>query len=107
MSDIVLMKYAGNVQDDYRRAIVLEVYPDPKGLVRTVKVAFRKKDKREKPEVYWKKPLTEQVVAVQRLAVLQAAGEPLATGGPEDQLPLDVPARVAHARVTVNRWRCL
>ena len=70
-------------------------------------MAYRKKDKREKAGVYWKKPLTEQVVAVQRLAVLQVAGEPLATGGPEDQLPLDVSVRVAHARVTVSRWRCL
>ena len=87
------MKYEGNMEDDYRIARVIEVYPDHKKLVRTVKVGFRKRDKREKPEVYWKKPLKEQVVAVQRLAVLQAAGEQLPTGGPEDQLPLDVGAR--------------
>ena len=93
VGDVVLMKYEKNMADDYRIARVIEVYPDHKNLVRTVKVGFRKRDKREKPEVYWKKPLKEQVVAVQRLAVLQAAGELLPTGGPEDQLPLDVGVR--------------
>ena len=36
----------------------------------------------------------EQIVPVQRLAILQSAGEPLPTGGIEDQLPVDVSARV-------------
>ena len=102
VDDIVLMKYEGNIQDDYRRARVLEVYPDQKNLVRTVKVGFRKRDRREKTDVYWKKPLSEQIVAVQRLAVLQAAGEPLATGGPDDQLPLDAGVRAALIRVEVD-----
>ena len=93
--DIVLMKYPGNVEDDYRRARVLEVYPDYKNLVRTVKVGYRKRDKREKPKDYWKKRLTEQIVPVQRLAILQSAGEALPTGGVEDQLPLDATTRVA------------
>ena len=95
------MKYEGNMQDDYRRARVLEVFPDQKNLVRTVKVGYRKRDKREKPEDYWKKPLTEQVVAVQRLAVLQAAGEPLPTGGPEDLQPHDVGVRAALIKAQV------
>ena len=86
VDDIVLMKYEGNLQDDYRLARVIEVYPDQKDLVRTAKVVFRKRDKREKPGDYWKKPLKEQVVAVQRLAVLQAAGEKPPPGGPEEQL---------------------
>ena len=85
--DIVMMKYAGNLQDDYRLARVMEVFPDKKGLVRTVRVGFRRRDKREKPEVYWKKPLQQETVAVQRLALLQAAEEPLPTGGVQDQLP--------------------
>ena len=59
------MKYPGNLQDDYRRAKVIEVYPDHKNLVRTVKVGFRKRDKRDKPQEYWKKPLVEQIVPVQ------------------------------------------
>ena len=86
--DIVMMKYAGNLQDDYRLARVLEVFPDRKGLVRTVRVGFRRRDKREKPDTYWKKPLLEETVAVQRLALLQVADEPLPTGGVQDQLPL-------------------
>ena len=102
VDDIVLMKYEGNIQDDYRRDRVLEVFPDQKNLVRTVKVGFRKRDRREKSDVYWKKPLSEQIVAVQRLAVLQAAGEPLATGGPDDQLPLDAGVRAALIRVEVD-----
>ena len=72
-----MMKYPGQISDDYRMARVMEVYPDHKGLVRTVKVGFRRRDKREKPEVYWKKKLSEEMVAVQRLALLQVAGEPL------------------------------
>ena len=96
--DVVMMKYTGQINDDYRLARVLEVFPDKKGLVRTVKVAFRKRDKREKPDVYWKKPLCEEIVAVQRLALLQVAGEGLPTGGPEDHLPADVGVRVALIR---------
>ena len=45
--DIVMMRYSGNIEHDYRLARVLEVYPDSKGLVRTVKVGFRRRDKRE------------------------------------------------------------
>ena len=37
----------------------------------------------------------EQVVAVQRIAVLQATGEKPPTGGPEDQLPLDSEVRAS------------
>ena len=79
-----MMKYTGQIHDDYRLARVLEVFPDKKGLVRTVKVGFRRKDKREKPDVYWKKSLSEEIVAVQRLALLQVVGEPLPTGGVKD-----------------------
>ena len=65
--DVVMMKYSGNMNDDYRLARVLEVFPDSKGLVRTVKVGYRKGDKREGPDVYWKKHLVEEKIAVQRL----------------------------------------
>jgi hypothetical protein len=98
--DIVMMKYSGNIRDDYRLAKVLEVYPDKKGLVRTVKVGFRRRDKREKPDAYWKKPLTEEIVAIQRLALLQVAGQPLPTGTGHDQLPVDVAVRAALINAT-------
>ena len=90
-----MMKYSGNLRDDYRLAKVIEVFPDKKGLVRTVKVGFRRRDKREKPDAYWKKPLVEEIVAIQRLALLQVAGQPLPTGTVQDQLPDDVAVRAA------------
>ena len=101
--DIVMMRYSGNIEHDYRLARVLEVYPDSKGLVRTVKVGFRRRDKREKSDQYWKKPLSEEIVAIQRLALLQAAGEPLPTGGVHDQLPADASVRVALIRAAMSQ----
>ena len=98
-----MMKYPGQISDDYRLARVIEVYPDHKGLVRTVKVGFRRSDKREKPEVYWKKKLSEEMVAVQRLALLQVAGEPLPTGGAEDHLADDARVRVAQIRAALQQ----
>ena len=92
--DVVMMKYEGNMKDDYRLAIVKKTFKDKKGLVRTVKVGFRKRDKREPPNVYWKKTLTEEIVPIQRLALLQSVNEPLPTGGLEDQLPLDAVKRL-------------
>ena len=91
--DIVMMHYSGNLTDDYRIAKVVDVYKDKKGLIRTVKVCFRKRDRREPAGEYWKKPLTSEIVAVQRLSLLQAVGEPLPSGGAEDQLPLDINVR--------------
>ena len=93
--DIVMMMYPGQIKDDYRIARVLEVYPDAKGLVRTVKVAYRRRDKREPKDVYWKKPLVNEVVAVQRLSLLQAAGEKMPTGTEEDNMPFDVGKRIS------------
>ena len=73
--DVVMMGYIGNLKDDYRLAKVKEVYPDDKGLVRSVLVAFRKRDCREKPQSYWKKQVTREVVAIQRLHLLVPSEE--------------------------------
>ena len=73
--DVVMMGYIGNLKDDYRLAKVEEVYPDDKGLVRSVLVAFRKRDHREKPQSFWKKPLTREIVAIQRLHLLVPSEE--------------------------------
>ena len=100
--DIVMMHYSGNLKNDYRLARVLEVFPDARGLVRTVKVGFRRRDKREKTDVYWKRPLVEEVVAIQRLSLLQAIGEPLPTGTDQDQLPADASVRVALIRAELG-----
>ena len=75
IGDVAMMVYKGNLVDDYRLVRVVQVFPDERGLIRTVKVAYRRKDRREKPEVYKSKPLAEEEVGVQRLALLQAAGE--------------------------------
>ena len=64
-------------------------------LVRTVRVAYRRRDKRELPEVYWKKRLVEEDVAIQRLAMLQSAEEDVPVGGLRDEYPVDVVQRVA------------
>ena len=68
-----MMLYSGNLRNDYRLAKVIETYPDVKKLVRTVKVAYRKKDSREKPSEYRSKPLVEEEVSVQRLSLLVPA----------------------------------
>ena len=47
------MEYKGNIKDDYRLAVITEVFPDPKGLVRTVTVRYRQKVKREPPDKIW------------------------------------------------------
>ena len=75
VGDIVFMYYPSSVQDDYRLAKITETFPDEKGLVRTVRVCYRKRDKREKVLPYKAKPLTEELVAVQRLSVLLPVSE--------------------------------
>ena len=67
-----------------------------------MKVAFRRRDKREPRDKYWKKPLSEEWVAIQRLSVLQAANDPVPTGGIKDQLPVDLKARVAIIKDHLN-----
>ena len=56
-------------------ARVVEVHPDPGGLIRTVTVAYRVKNKREPKEVFRVRPLVRERVAVQRLQLLHAAAE--------------------------------
>ena len=45
------MWYSGNMKDHYRLAMVVEVFPDQKGLVRTVRVKYRKENSREPKDV--------------------------------------------------------
>ena len=71
------------------------MYPDQKGLIRTVWVAYRKRDSREPTDIYWKKRLTEEDVGIQRLCILQAAGGGFPTGGIADDHPVDVDQRLA------------
>ena len=96
-----MMQYAGNMKDDYRLARVKEIFKDEKGLVRKVRVAFRKRDKREPRDVYWKKALSEEIVPVQRLSMLQAASEPVPTGTVADQLPRDAGKRLLKVKASL------
>ena len=68
--DVVMMLYPGNLKNDYRLARVLKTHPDRSGLVRTVIVGYRRKNSREKTDVYKSKPLVEEQVSVQRLSLL-------------------------------------
>jgi len=75
VGDIVLVQYASRIQrSDYRLARVAEVHPDPHGTVRTVTVAMRPRDAREKvtaePPHLQPKPETLLRLGVQRVVVI-------------------------------------
>ena len=70
VGDVVFMYYPSSIKDDYRLARIVETFPDGKGLVRSVRVCYRKRSKNEKKSEYKSKPLTEEIVAVQRLSLL-------------------------------------
>ena len=73
--DIVFVYYPSSIQGDYRLAKIIDIFPDEKGLVRTVRIAYRKRDKREKALSYKSKPLENEIVSVQRLSVLLPVSE--------------------------------
>ena len=100
--NLVMMKYDGNLRDDYRLARVVETFPDSKGLVRNVRVIYRKRDRREPAEAYWRKALSEKIVPIHRLALLQASNEPMPTGDLLDEMPLNVKSRVACVKATLT-----
>ena len=66
-----LAKYEHKVgKADYRLCKVVEVEKDAKGLVRTVMVAMRPRDAREKSLPYKSKKLKNLKLAVQRLVLI-------------------------------------
>ena len=73
--DVVLIEYASPLRDEYRIGRVMKTHPDKSGLVRSVTVAYRKRDIRESIEDYKSKPLVEEIMAVQRLSLLVSANE--------------------------------
>ena len=73
--DIVLVLYEKKVgKGEYRLGRVLKVHPDSHGIVRTVTVGMRGKDK-GKTLTYIPKPLDEYTLGVQRIAVILPAEE--------------------------------
>ena len=71
-ADVVHMWYEGSMKDEYRLARVVEVFPDSKGLVRTVRVRYRKYIKNE-PRDICKPSCVEEKVAVQRLQLIHTS----------------------------------
>ena len=67
-----MLTYPGNVKDDYILARISQVHPDSKGLVRRVSVKFRKKNVKE-PRDICKSRMVEEIVAVQKLVLLEPA----------------------------------
>ena len=84
IGDIVMVNHSNNFTDDYRIAKITKVFPDKKGLVRTVEISFRRKNKKESVSVYRAKPLVTEQVHVQKLSLLQSAGEPVWDGDNSD-----------------------
>ena len=75
VGDVVMIEHSNVVKDDYRIGKIVQVHPDSSKLVRTVTVAYRKRDMREDPLVYKSKPLIEEKMAVQRLCLLVPVDE--------------------------------
>lgn len=80
IGDIVMVNYSNNFTDDYRIAKVTNVFPDSKGLVRTLEISYRRRNKREPAASYKVKPLVTEEVHVQRLSLLHSGGEPIFDG---------------------------
>ena len=75
VGDVVMVEYPNPMKDDYRVGKIVAVHPDSSKLVRTVTVAYRRRDTREDPNTYRSKPLTEEKMAVQRLSLLVPSEE--------------------------------
>ena len=76
VGDICAMISKDKHRTEFRLVKVLEVFPDLDNLVRTVRIGYRRRDAREKGQNYKAKALTEELVAVQRLAILVPANSP-------------------------------
>ena len=76
VGDIVLVHYPGLKKVDYRLAKVSKVMPDDKGIVRTMEVLMRPRDKRtDGSRRYIHKDLEPMTVPVQRTALLMPSSE--------------------------------
>ena len=73
--DIVLLIYLKFKVNDYQVARVVRSHKDAKGLVHSVDITFRPRDRREPLLSYKSKALSEMKVGIQRLVVIQTAEE--------------------------------
>ena len=99
VGDVVLVHYPSRIsKGDYRLARIVAVHPDHHGVTRTVTVAMRPRDVREKvssePPYLAPKPPVELQLGIQRIAVVlpveeQEDGLGTATQGPTDKSDSD------------------
>ena len=74
MGDIVMLTYKGNFKDDYILAKVIETFPDKTGLVRKVRIKYRKKNIKE-DATKCKSTMLEEIIAVQRLVLIEPVSD--------------------------------
>ena len=75
VGDVCLLYYPGALTGKYKLVRVVEVHPDPSGLVRTVTIKYKKRMKREKEHQISKKSMVHERVGVQRLILIQPMSE--------------------------------
>ena len=73
VEDICLLYYPGSLTARYKLVKVVEVHPDERGIVRTVSIIYKKKNKKEKPEELKKNSMVKERIGVQRLILIQPA----------------------------------
>ena len=84
VGELVMIRYTGQVKDDYCIGKVIKVHPSPDGLVRSATVSYRRKCSREAPSVYKSKPLVEERMAVHRLHRLELIDDDLAVNNVDE-----------------------
>ena len=76
VGDIVLIEYPNPLKDEYRVGRVVSTrQANGSNLIRTVTVAYRRRNTKEDPVHYKSKPLVEEEMAVQRLSLLVPKSE--------------------------------
>ena len=70
VGDVCLLKYENKIKSDYRYCRVESVFPDDQGVIRTVNVKLRPRDKRDKALPYKAKAPVIMNVGVQRLVLI-------------------------------------
>ena len=94
LGDVVLLKTEHKYgPGTYKLAIVLQVQPDEKGLVRTVVVGSRPKDSRDTTLPFVSKKLFQQTVPVQRVVIIVPADQI----PDQDSVPDSAGDKVPHA----------
>ena len=70
INDICLIYYSSKIKAEYRLYRVTETYPDKVGIVRTVDVSMRPRDKRNRQKPYIHKEPVITMVGVPRLCLI-------------------------------------